>query len=809
MQLSWKWLLHHLDTKLSPQEVAEKWTKVGYPTVCEEGYPWTKNFYVVEIVHTEKHPNADSLSVCQVRVQTEKDAPLRTIVCGASNVRAGMYSILAHPGTVLPGSTTPLTASSIRGVLSNGMLCSAEELHISELFPSIDGIIDLPPSTAVVGMTLWEHLAGPLLYDVEITPNRGDLFSVRGLARELSAIHDDTHLQPYAVPELSPHDTTKRWKTPSFDVSVETSHCQSLFFTRISCVSNGESPLWLRQRLATGGQKSISAFVDITNYLCLDMGRPLHVFDADTIHGTIRLHLSHGGETFEGLDDVQYTLPEGVLVFSDDEGILSLAGILGGKRSACTMATTSVLLESAEFSPEIIAHGGQRLHIHTGARSRFERGIDGTMVRPGLEIATHFIEQYGKASSPTELFSYEQQEKKASAPLIFPCAAVEKIGGVSLSAKDIQDRMTRLGCTVVASSSHDISLLPPPWRHDITRTEDVVEELLRVKGYEEIPSVPFWGHVQNNIWPLAHRRGYQIRQLLVAEGFIENVTFSFISQKNAELFVEGGDASALGILNPLSPEWSHLRPSLLWNLLDIALYHKNHKISLEPIFEMGPQFHGSAPHEQEYAITAVIPVQGVTDWMTSGQVSFYHVKGIVERIWRSIFGENFREYVQEKEDGYPSWYCPGRTLSYVTQGKTVGYVGQIHPRFTHLSPQDYWVYEIFLERLPARHVTPEEFFVPTLQAVAKDLSFFVPPTLSVGPFIQHLEKAGAPELSSIRLLEIFRKDDTSDISVALRCFFQAHEKTFSDTELHALMDKVVQEAHAYGATLRGQWGHAS
>jgi phenylalanyl-tRNA synthetase beta chain len=804
MKVTYDWILSHLDTQATPQEMAQALTFSGTETTAMET-SWAQNFQLVKICAVEKHPNADQLSLCHLEGFPED----HIIVCGAKNVRLGMITVLAQPGCLLPGQTAPLSTAVLRGVKSHGMLCSSEELGLNSLFGSADGILDLTddPSFQEFAKTSKNHtcslqnfLNHICLLDLEITPNRSDLFSVKGVAQELSALQLGT-LKSWRHPIGTTSQTT-----PSLKVSIEKDAqkaCRQFYLAHASeCLLSEEKSLFFKKRLQKIGFKSIHPAVDLANWITHDLGQPLHIFDADTLRGDPILCLSKGGENFEALDDKSYTLPAGILMLCDEEGPISLPGLIGGKRTACQEKTRSFYIEVAEFSPEIIAKGGQKLNLLSEARTRFERGIDFEIV----ESIAHFAGSFFSASAQVHAYAKSLQSRTC---IVWDPHLLPLLSGVQLSDAEVESRLRRLRCDLIKDSS--LTVLSPSDRHDLRRGEDIVEEVLRLKGYEEIEATCFPLQSACNL-PQKEQKIQNIRQFLVDRGFFEAVSFSFISFEKAKLFageltleqVEG-----LRLANPISAELSTLRPSPLPSLLDLASYHKNHQVPFQPVFDIGPRFFGPLPGQQEEVVSGLIPLQASSDfWQKSEDISFYESKGLVQLLLNSLSnGKNF----QGSTDFIAPYYHPGRSISFLNDEKqVVATVGQLHPQAypgAHkLMPL--WMFEIWMDRVPLYSTQREFYQAPHLQAVRKDLSFSVPESINVEAWIRGLKQDQTQNLADLVLVDVFQDEVLKKEcrkALALRAFFQPKEKSYSDQDLHDLMDKLIQLASQNQGILRGEW----
>src|SRR6185312_13714273 len=555
MKFTLSWLKEHLDTDADAATIAEKLTAIGLEveSVTDPGAA-LKDFVVGEVVTAEKHPNADKLRLCSV---SDGSSTLQ-IVCGAPNARAGIKVVLARPGTVIPASGEVLKLGTIRGVESRGMMCSARELLLGE---DHDGIIELKPG-AEVGAPVVKALedAGLLfndpLFDVSITPNRGDAASVWGIARDLAASGLGTLKTEKIIPVAGKFPSPK---TISLDFSDADKDACPIFAGRlIRGVKNGPAPQWVQDRLKSVGMKSISALVDATNLIAQDRGRPLHVFDADTLSGNLHARMAAEGEELLALDDKTYVLDGQTIVIADDGAARGIAGVMGGKDTGCSFETTNVFIESAWFDPARVARAGRKLGIISDARYRFERGVDPQFVLPGLELCTRLILEWcgGEVSDVVIAGELPPNHKHID----FDPMLVESLGGIQIDKCESIRILCRLGFTVL-DHGDILHVTPPSFRRDIDGPADLVEEIVRIHGLEDVPSAPLerLHAVAKPVLTSAQRRSRAVRRTLAARGFNECVSFSFIARDHAKLF--GGGDEARQLSNPIASDLDALRPS--------------------------------------------------------------------------------------------------------------------------------------------------------------------------------------------------------------------------------------------------------
>ncbi|WP_245486963.1 phenylalanine--tRNA ligase subunit beta, partial [Rhizobium ruizarguesonis] len=573
MKFTLSWLKEHLETDAGLDEICTRLTEIGLEVEDVDDKAAFKPFVIARVVSAEKHPQADRLKV--LMVDTGSGAPVQ-VVCGAPNARAGLVGAFAAPGTYVPGIDVTLAVGNIRGVESNGMMCSEKELQISD---SHDGIIDLPDD-APVGQSYaaYAHLDDPVI-EINLTPNRPDCTSIHGIARDLAASGLGT-LKTRPAPSFAVEGETPVTLTLDLD---DPKLCPGFALRLVRGVRNGPSPRWMQQRLIAIGLRPINALVDVTNYMTFDQGRPIHVFDAAKINGNLTVRRAAEGETVLALDQREYKLSPNNVVISDDNGIESIGGIMGGEHSGCDENTVDVLIESALWDPMNIAKSGRSLGIITDARYRFERGVDPDYMVPGLERTTELVlELCGGKAAKAEIVGYKGYEPKI---VDFPYSEVKRLTGLDVSNEESNTILMRLGFTV-SSSGERVSVAVPSWRPDVDGKADLVEEVMRIHGVDNIKPAPLESHaaVNGKILTTLQIRTRLAKRALAARGMLEAVTWSFIPEDQAKLF--GGGSPALKLANPIAAEMSDMRPSLLPGLLTAAQRNADKGYSDVALFEV-------------------------------------------------------------------------------------------------------------------------------------------------------------------------------------------------------------------------------
>ena len=799
MKLTLSWLKEHLDTDATVEQIGERLTAIGLEveSITDPGAA-LKDFIVGEVITAEKHPNADKLRLCSVSTGKEN----LQIVCGAPNARAGIKVVLARPGTVIPATGEALKLGTIRGVESRGMMCSARELLLGE---DHDGIIELKPSAEVgapVIAALVEAglLASDPLIEVSITPNRGDAASVYGIARDLAAAGLGTLKTDKITPVAGSFPSPIK---AALEFTPENKDACSIFAGRlIRGVKNGPAPKWVQERLKAVGMKSISALVDVTNLVAQDRGRPLHVFDADRLKGTIRARMATDGEQVLALDDLTYTLDAGTVVIADDAKALGIAGIMGGKDSGSYDDTVNVFLESAYFDPVRIARSGRKYGIISDARYRFERGVDPQMVLPGIELATKLILEWcgGEASDVVIAGELPPPHK----PIAFDVAMVERLGGIVVPRGRIIEILQGLG--FVVEDHGDLHVTPPSWRHDVDGPADLVEEVVRIHGLADVPSVALSRDhaVAAPVLSKAQRRTRAARRAIAARGFNECVSFSFIARDQAARFGGGDDARQLS--NPIASDLDALRPSVLPSLLAAASRNAARGFADLKLFEIGAAFDSGMPGAQKTVAAAIRTGNGERHWQEIETPGLFTVKADLMAALEVITGAPMTAPITQ---GGPAWYHPGRSGVIALGPKVIAQFGELHPKI--LAAFDLKVpaagFEIFLDAIPDAKSkgNAKPLFAPSpYQAIERDFAFVVDAKLAAGELVKAVKLADRNLIDGVTVFDVYEGKGVGDgkKSLALAVRIQPKDATLTDAEIEALAQKIVAAALKLGATLR-------
>ncbi len=797
MKTTLSWLKSHLDTEAPIAALAERLVMLGHDVDgIEDRAAALDGFVVGRVVSAEPHPNADRLRVCVVDTGTSETQ----VVCGAPNARAGMKGIFGPAGVRIPKTGTVLAESAIRGIASKGMLMSAAELALGE---DHSGIIELP-ADAPVG-TPYAALLGlddPVI-DLKVTPNRADCLGVRGIARDLAAS---------GIGRLKPLDTTPvegRFRSP-LAIHIEDRKACPLFLGRhIRGLRNGPSPRWLRDRLEAIGLRPISALVDITNFVTFDVNRPLHVFDAGKLSGDLTVRFARPGEKLLALNGREYELDVEITAIADPAGVESLGGVIGGEATGCTEATTEVFVEAALFDPIRTAATGRRLEIVSDARYRFERGIDPAFVGPGLEVATRLIlELCGGEPSEVVVAGAEPQWRRAYG--LRP-ERMSGLGGLHVPPAESRTILEALGCAVADAAEHDGSLTvsPPPWRGDIEGEADLVEEVLRVKGYDHIPAVPLPRDtvVSRPAIDAQRRRLELVRRTLAERGLVEAVTFSFISAASAELF--GGAKPELRLVNPISADLDAMRPSVLPGLVEAARRNADRGFPDVALFELGPLYRTDRPDGQADVAAGLRAGRlAQRDWREPARdTDLFDAKA--DALAALAAAGAAVDNIQTASDP-PPWYHPGRAGRLRLGPLELGHFGELHPdvleAFDAKGPIA--AFEVFLDTVPpprAGRARPQ-LRLTVFQPVERDFAFIVDRDLPAETLLRAARGVDRQLATKIRLFDVYEGAGLPEgkKSLAISVTLQPQEATLTDADIEAFSKRLVAAIeNATGGTLRG------
>jgi phenylalanyl-tRNA synthetase beta chain len=803
MKFTLSWLKEHLDTEASLDKIAETLTMIGLEVeAVADKAKELGAFTIARVIEAKQHPNADRLRVCMVDTGTGEAVQ---VVCGAPNARTGMKSVFSPPGTYIPGKNITLQVGSIRGVESRGMLISPAEIGISDDY---DGIIDLPEDAPVgENYARWAKLDDAVI-EINLTPNRPDCTGVHGIARDLAAADlgklKDPAIKPVAGTFPCPVNVT-------LDFGDTPSLCPAFALRLVRGVKNGPSPEWLQQRLKAIGLRPINALVDITNLITFDRGRPLHVFDAAKVKGDLTVRRARSGETFLALDGRTYTLDEAMCVIADENGVESLSGIMGGEETGCSEATTDVLIESALWAPDNIAHTGRRLGINSDARYRFERGVDPAFTVPGLELATGLVmELCGGTPSEIVLAGSTHAEDRA---IDFPLSEVKRLSGLALPLPEVRRILTQLGF-FLAGQGETAKVAAPSWRPDIEGKADIVEEVVRIAGVDRIPPTPFerGDAPRKPVLTGIQVRTRKAKRALAARGLVEAVTWSFISRAQAELF--GGGAPELSLANPIAAELSDMRPSLLPGLVAAAQRNADRGFADVALFEVGQVFVSDRPEGQFTAASGVrrslaSSQGGGRHWTGQADANAFDAKADA---LAALTAAGASGSALQVVPGAPGWYHPGRSGTIqIGPQNVLGHFGELHPRAVEALGAEGPVvaFEVILERIPeprARTTRMKPVLeLSPFQPVERDFAFLVDRSVRSGDIVRAAQNAERKLIASVSVFDVYEGTgiEPGKKSVAIAVTLQPRERTLTDQEIEAVAAKIVAEvAKRTGGTLR-------
>jgi phenylalanyl-tRNA synthetase beta chain len=785
------WLKDHLDTDASVETIVETLTAIGLEVEGVEN-PAEKlaPFTIAHVLTAERHPQADKLQV--LTVDAGGGEPLQ-VVCGAPNARAGMKGVFGPPGAYVPGSDITLKVAAIRGVESRGMMCSVRELQLGE---EHDGIITLPEDAPIgENYAAWAGLDDPVI-DVSVTPNRQDCMGVHGIARDLAAAGLGT-LKPIAVKEIA-----GGFPCPIEIRTDDSDGCPAFFGRVVRGVRNGPSPDWLQQRLKAVGQRPISALVDMTNYIMLSYGRPLHVYDLAKLEGAIVARKAEDGEEVLALNGKSYRLDPTMTVIADDAGVHDIGGIMGGEHSSVTETTTDILIECAYFTPDAIARTGQKLALTSDARARFERGVDPAFLDTGLALATEMaialaggeaseIVHAGQPPAEPRTVRYRPQRARA-------------LGGVDVPEARQQEILERLGFAVEPNETWTITV--PTWRRDIDGAADIVEEVIRIEGLDKVeaaplPRAPGVARPTATAELLLERK---VRRTAAARGLNEAVTWSFIAEDEAAPF--GGSRWVLA--NPISEELKAMRPSLLPGLLAAARRNIARGADSVRLFEVGRRY--LAEGERPTLAIVLAGTRGARHWRSGKAEGFdaYDAKAEALAILTAAGApvDNLQALA-----GASGVYHPGRSARLSLGPKNaLAEFGELHPAalkgFDLAGPVV--AAEIFLDATPQKrggigHMR-DAYRPPALQAVTRDFAFLVPLATQADTLLRAIRGADRQAIVGVSLFDVFTGQGVpeGEKSLAIEVTLQPGEKSFTDEELKAISDRIVAAAAKTGARLR-------
>ncbi len=789
MKFTISWLKEHLISNFTDEKILNKLTDIGLEVESFENQKSDfDDFLVAKIENVEPHPNADRLKVCDVDIGKKKTIK---VVCGAPNAKKNLLTIYAPPGTEIPKNKMKLSVSKIRGVTSYGMLCSESELMLSS---ESNGIVELQLKkySKNIGKSFFKNNTSKVV-DLSVTPNRPDCLGVRGVARDLAASGAGK------LKKLE-HKKIKYIGRQSINVKItkeKNQGCYAFGSCLIKGVKNVESPKWLKDKIISIGQKPISAIVDITNYVMFDLNRPLHAYDADKINGEIIVRNSKKGETFEALDNKKYELKEEMCVISDRTGALGLGGIIGGTRTGTELNTKNILLESAYFSPKSIRKTSKILNIDTDAKYRFERGIDPNSIDDGLKKASELIHKIcGGRISKIDIKKKENVKQKK---IQFELALFEKITGFKINEKEIIKILDELGFKI-KKNKKNLNLIVPTWRPDVIQPIDIVEEIVRIKGYNEIKTILPTKVREKPALNRQQRLFHFFQRSIASKGYLETITWSFTDSKVNQYFVE--EKKQIEIINPISSDLNVLRSSIFPNLLIYLKKNLDRGFKDISLFEIGPVFKGKKPGQQEITIAGLKSGKASRlDWLENERLidTFDAKKDVLQALTEVGFSYN-DFFIKDK---VPNYYHPGKSGAIFLNQKEdipIAYFGELHPNIIKnldIKTESLIIFEIFLERIKNTEKKLKDqkpkFQYSDYQKSERDFAFVLDKSFDAQRLIEIIANVDKDLIRKVKVFDVYEGENipSEKKSIALNVTIQSLEKTLTENDLEKINQLII------------------
>ena len=799
MIITYPWLKEHLNTKANESKIIDQLTSIGLEVEgVKESKGELSEFKIAKILKAEKHPNADKLKVCDVTLDGKK---VIKVVCGAPNAREGLLTIYAPPGATIPKSNFKLKVAKIRGIESSGMLCSESELNLSNVS---EGIIELKKKDNEIGKSYFKSY-GEKVIDVSITPNRADCLGVRGIARDLAASGFGSLIKTKKT-------SLKQSFTQPIKISIlkdKNQGCLAFGSCYIKNITNKESPSWLKEKIISLGLKPISAVVDITNYVMFDLNRPLHAYNADKINKEIIVRNSKLGESFEALDNKNYKLQNNMCVISDKTGVLGLGGIIGGTSTSSELETKNILLESAYFLPVSIRKTSRALNINTDAKYRFERGIDPNSIKEGLELAAALIVKIcgGSVSKFSIVGSVSQKNKVINLDV----EKFQKVIGITISKAEANKILTSLGCKV-KKNNKILKVEAPTWRPDIIQEIDLIEELIRIKGFDKIELIEPEKKRNRATLNFSQKLFHLSQRALASKGYLEAITWSFTDSKIDKQFAKG--EQEIKIFNPISSDLDVLRRSVFSNLIIHLKKNQDRGHKDLSFFEVGPIFFGKNPGEQQIIVGGLRSgLVNRKSWQEkSRNVDVFDVKRDVVRTLIDLGLDESDLFVSNNTK---NCYHPGRSGSVnlkSEKGPHLAYFGELHPAIiTNLDFKEKNIFglEIFLKNIPKPNkklrISKKNYVTSDFQKSERDFAFVVEKTFKVGELENIIKKTDDSIVKKVTTFDVFEGQNIPEgkKSVAINVVIQSHEKTLTESDLDQISQKIINTVkEKTGATIR-------
>ena len=793
MIITLSWLKNHLATSANLEKIINKLTDIGLEVEeVREAQNELSEFKIAKVIKAEKHPNADKLKLCEISLGNNNE--IKKVVCGASNAREGLITIYAPPGSIIPKSKLKLKVVKIRGIESHGMLCSGDELNISD---NSEGIIELKNKDNDVGKNYFKS-KGEKSIDISITPNRPDCLGVRGIARDLAS----AGLGKLA--SIKKIKLKQSFKQPLKISIIKEKHQGCMIFGScyIKNIQNKQSPEWLKEKIISLGLKPISAVVDITNYVMFDLNRPLHAYDADKIDKGIIIRNSKPGETFTALDGKVYKFAKNMCVISDNAGPLGLGGIIGGSRSSTEFGTKNILLEAAYFHPKSIRKTANILGINTDAKYRFERGIDPNSIIEGLELATSLIVKIcgGEASK----FSVIGKSNIKNKILEIDHKKFKKVIGIPMPSNEAKKILTSLGFeTKIKKNKFKVKV--PSWRPDIHQDVDIIEELIRIKGFDKISLIHPERSRKKDTLNFEQKLFHFSQRAVASKGYMEAVTWSFTDSNIDKYFSLG--RKEIYISNPISSDLNVLRTSIFSNLIIYLKKNQDRGYLDLSLFEIGPTFYGKKPGEQQIVIGGL--KSGVINRKTWGakprNVDVFDVKADVVKTLIELGIEENNLYVSNNTKDY---YNPGRSGSINFKsgnGPLLALFGEIHPSITSnldLKDQNLGGFEIFLKNIPEPQkkyrLSKREYSISEFQKSERDFAFVINDDFKAGDLKKLISEIDKNLIKKVKIFDVFSGGNmpSGKKSIAISVTIQSMEKTLSQKDLDDTSQKIIEVVKA-------------
>ena len=793
------WLKEHLNTKANETKILEQLTNIGLEVESvKESSGELAEFKIAKIIKSEKHPNADKLKVCDVSLGENK---VIKVVCGAPNARAGLVTIYAPPGSIIPKTKLKLNVVKIRGIESSGMLCSENELNISN---NKEGIIELKNKEKELGKNYFKN-KGEKVIDISITPNRADCLGVRGIARDLASSGLGSLLNK------KKKSIKQSFKQP-IKVSISKSKnqgCISFGSCYIKNITNKESPVWLKDKIIALGLKPISAVVDITNYVMFDLNRPLHAYDADKVDKEIIVRSSKANESFEALDNKKYKLDEGMCVITDKSEVLGLGGVIGGTKTSSEISTKNILLESAYFLPSSVRKTSRALNINTDAKYRFERGIDPQSIKEGLEVATTLIlDICGGSASKFDITGSILKKNKS---IELDAGKFMSTIGISIDNKEVKKTLNSLGCKVkINKKLYKVEV--PSWRPDISQDIDLIEELIRIKGFDKIPLIEPTKKREKETLNYRQKLFHLSQRALASKGFMECVTWSFTDSKTDKQFSKG--EKEIKIFNPISSDLDVLRRSIFSNLAIHLKKNQDRGHEDLSLFEIGPVFFGINPGEQQTILGALkTGLVGRKSWSEKARnIDVFDIKSDAIRTLIELGISQNDIFVSNNTK---NCYHPGRCGSInlkSEKGPHLAYFGELHPALvTNLDFKDKNIFglEIFLKNIPQPNkkirINKENYTIFDFQKSERDFAFVIEKSYKVGDLENIIKKIDSTIIQKVTTFDVFEGQSIPQgkKSVAINVVIQASDKTLTESDLEEISKTIINTVkEKTGATIR-------